>query len=207
MVKVCRSAHFFALWGCCIIKLTKEILMDAPIIAAVKDDAGLLRALESDCQVIFLLYGSLVNVDALVQRVHEKHKVCIVHIDLVEGLSGREVAVDGLVKLCHPDGIISTKAYMIRRAQQLGLLAIQRFFLLDSMSLENILSQLDMLNADFVEILPGVIPLVIREITSATEIPIIAGGLIRSKQDVIQALRSGAVAVSTSCGAVWQTLE
>ena len=207
MVKVCRSAHFLFFGGCSIIKLTKEILMDAPIIAAVKDDAGLLRALESDCQVIFLLYGSLVNVDALVQRVHEKHKVCIVHIDLVEGLSGREVAVDGIVKLCHPDGIISTKAYMIRRAQQLGLLAIQRFFLLDSLSLENLLSQLDMLNPDFIEILPGVIPPVIREITAATEIPIIAGGLIRSKQDVIQALRSGAVAVSTSCGAVWQTLE
>lgn len=187
--------------------MTKELLMDAPIIAAVKDDAGLLRALESDCQVVFLLYGTVVTVDALVQRVHQKNKACIVHIDLVEGLSGREVAVDGLVKLCRPDGIISTKAYMIRRAQQLGLLAIQRFFLLDSLSLENLLSQLDMLSADFIEILPGVIPEVLAEITAATQIPVIAGGLIRSKQDVIHALRSGAVAVSTSCMAVWQMLE
>lgn len=188
-------------------KMTKEVLMDAPIIAAVKDDADLLRALESDCQVVFLLYGNVVNVDALVQRVHQKDKTCIVHIDLVEGLSGREVAVDGLVKLCHPDGIISTKAYIIRRAQQLGLPAIQRFFLLDSLSLENLKSQLDLLSADFIEILPGVIPEILQEITDTSLIPVIAGGLIRNKQDVIHALRSGAVAVSTSCMTVWQMLE
>jgi glycerol-3-phosphate responsive antiterminator len=181
--------------------------MDAPIIAAVKEDADLIRALDSECQLIFLVYGNVVNVDALVQRVHDKHKICIVHMDLVEGLSSREVAVDGLVKLCHPDGIISTKAAMIRRAQQLGLLAIQRYFLLDSLSLQNILAQLDLNRPDFVEVLPGVIPSVLREITASTDIPIIAGGLIRSKNDVIQALRSGAVAVSTSCAPVWQTLD
>lgn len=183
--------------------ISKELLLDAPIIAAVKDDGDLLRALDSDCQVVFLLYGSIVNIDALVQRVHDRKKICIVHIDLVEGLSGREVAVDGLVKLCRPDGIISTKAPLIRRAQQLGLLTIQRFFLLDSLSLQSLLSQLDLYRPDFIEVLPGVIPTVIREITAATDIPVIAGGLIRSKQDVIAALRSGAVAVSTSCRSVW----
>jgi len=178
--------------------------MDAPIIAAVKSDGELKKALDSECQVIFLLYGTLLNIDNLVQRVREKGKVCIVHIDLVEGLSSREVAVDGLVKLCRPDGIISTRPPMIRRAQQLGLLTIQRYFLLDSLSLQNILSQMDMQRPDFIEVLPGVIPTVIREITQSTTIPIIAGGLIRGKQDVIQALRSGAVAVSTSCADVWQ---
>ena len=112
--------------------------------------------------------------------------------------------MDGLVKLCRPDGIISTKASMIRRAQQLGLLAIQRYFLLDSLSLQNMLDQIDLHRPDFIEVLPGVIPSVIREITASTEIPIIAGGLIRSKQDVIQALQADAVAVSTSCAPVWQ---
>jgi len=45
---------------------------------------------------------------------------------------------------------------------------------------------------------------VIREITEKTTIPLIAGGLIRSKQDVIQALQAGVIAVSTTCRAVWQ---
>ena len=54
------------------------------------------------------------------------------------------------------------------------------------------------------EILPGIIPTIIREITEKTDIPLIAGGLIRSKQDVIQALQAGAIAVSTSCQEVWK---
>jgi glycerol-3-phosphate responsive antiterminator len=198
------SFLFFTAREGCGMKITKELLLDSPIIAAVKEDAELIRALESDCQVVFLLYGNIVNIDALVQRVRDKGKICIVHIDLVDGLSGREIAVDGLVKLCRPDGIISTKPFMIRRARQLGLLTIQRVFLLDSISLKNILSQMDLQNPDFIEVLPGVIPSALKEITAAAEIPVIAGGMIRTKQEVIQALAAGAAAVSTSCQSVWK---
>lgn len=180
-----------------------DLLIDSPIIAAVKDTAGLDKALGSDCQVIFLLFGTLLNIEELVRKVHEQEKVCFVHVDLVEGLSNREIAVDCLARIAHPDGIISTRATFIRRAQQLGLLAIQRMFLLDSMSLQNIISQIDDMCPDYIEVLPGVIPSVMQEITEKTTTPLIAGGLIRSKQDVLQALQAGAVAVSTTCQAVW----
>ena len=52
--------------------------------------------------------------------------------------------------------------------------------------------------------LPGIIPTVIRELADKTAVPLIAGGLIRSKQDVIQALQAGVIAVSTTSQAVWQ---
>lgn len=184
--------------------MIRELLMDSPIIAAVKEDTELKKALDSDCQVIFLLYGTILNVGSLVEQVHSRNKLCFVHIDLIEGLSSREIAVDALVKLSDPDGIISTKTPLIRRAQQLGLLAIQRVFLLDSLSLRSLLAQLDTNLPDFIEVLPGIIPSVIQEITEKTAIPLIAGGLIRSKQEVIQALQAGVVAVSTSCQAVWR---
>jgi len=182
----------------------KDLLTDTPVIAAVKDDAGLFRALQTECKVVFLLYGSIVNIDELVRQIHFSGKLCFIHIDLIEGLSNREVAVDGLRKLCHPDGIISTRSALIRRAQQLGLCTILRVFMLDSMSLANLFSQLEREKPDFVEVLPGIIPNVIQEITEKTTIPLIAGGLIRNKQDVIQALRSGVVAVSTSSPDVWE---
>ena len=185
-------------------KVLHDLLIESPIIAAVKDDVGLLKALNSDCQVIFLLYGTILSVESLVQQVHDRNKLCFVHIDLIEGLSNRDVAVDGLNKLSHPDGIISTRAPMIRRAQQLGLVAIQRVFILDSLSLKSLLSQIDSSSPDFIEVLPGVIPAVIKEITETIKTPLIAGGLIRSKQDVIQAFQSGVVGVSTSCQAVWK---
>ena len=184
--------------------LITELLMDSPVIAAVKDDVELRQALNSDCQVIFLLYGTILNIGSLVQLVHGREKVCFVHLDLIEGLSNREIAVDALVKLGSPDGIISTRTPQIRRAQHLGILTIQRVFLLDSMSLQSLFTTMDAYHPDYIEILPGVIPSVIAEITAKTTIPIIAGGLIRSKQDVIQALQAGAIAVSTSCQAVWK---
>ena len=180
-----------------------DLLLDSPIIAAVKNETDLQKALSSDCQVVFLLFGSLLGIGELVQRVHQRGKLCFIHMDLVEELSNRDSAVDCLVKLSRPDGIISTRAAFIRRAQQLGLATVQRTFLLDSLSLKNILTQIETLRPDFIEVLPGVIPSVIREITEKTSIPLIAGGLIRSKQDVFQALQAGAVAVSTSCQAVW----
>lgn len=181
----------------------KELLMDSPVIAAVKDDAGLYRALESDCQVVFLIYGSILNIGDLITRIHSRGKLCFVHIDLIEGFSSREIAVDALVRLCRPDGIISTRLPLIRRAQQLGLTTVLRAFLIDSMSLSNLLQQLDRDRPDYVEILPGIIPTVIQEIADSTTIPLIAGGLIRSKQEVIQALQAGVIAVSTSCPEVW----
>lgn len=184
-------------------KMQMDLLLDSPIIAAVKDEDGLEKALRSDCQVVFLLFGTLLNIGELVRKVQDQNKFCFLHIDLVEGLSNRDIAVDCIATLAQPDGIISTRTPFIRRAQQLGLSTVQRMFLLDSMSLKNILTQMDAHRPDFIEILPGVIPSIIREITEKTDLPLIAGGLIRSKQDVFQALQAGAVAVSTSCQAVW----
>lgn len=185
-------------------KQMKELLTDSPVVAAVKDESDLVQALESECRVVFLLYGNILNIGELVSRVQERDKLCVVHIDLVEGLSNRDIAVDGLVKLSRPDGIISTRSGLIRRAQQLGLLSIQRAFLLDSMSMRSLLSQIESNRPDFVEILPGVIPGAIREVVERTTVPVIAGGLIRSKQDVMQALNAGVIAVSSSSQEVWE---
>ena len=187
-------------------KLNKlhPLLLDSPVIAAVKDDIGLRAALASDCQVIFLLYCSIVSIDELVRQIHRAGKTCLVHIDLMDGFSNREAAVDGLVCICHPDGIISTRMPLVRRAQQLGLVGVLRAFLLDSMSITTLLQQLEGSQPDYVEVLPGILPAIIREITRKTDIPLIAGGLIRGKQDVIQALQAGVIAVSSSSPQVWR---
>ncbi len=178
-------------------------LLDCPVIAAVKDEAGLEQALQSECEVIFLLFGTIVSVPGLVEKVRRGGKLAIVHIDLVEGLSAREVAVDALQGLCRPDGIISTRPPLIRRARHLGLLTVQRAFILDSLSLDNLPAQLNVGKPDFIEILPGIMPRVISELAQKTRTPIIAGGLVKYKEEVMAAIRAGAVAVSSSSPAVW----
>ena len=163
-----------------------ETLLDEPVIAAVKTDEALTAALASPCSAVFLLASTLLTVDGLVHRI-----------------SSREIAVDSLNALCHPDGIISTRPTLIRRARHRGLLTVQRAFILDSLSLTSLSGQLEQGKPDFVEILPGIMPRVIAEISARTQVPVIAGGLLRDKADVMAAMRAGAAAVSTSAPSLW----
>ena len=139
----------------------------------------------------------------LVRRIHAAGKLAVVHIDLVDGLSAREVAVNSLIALCHPDGIISTHPSLIPGRDKKAVVAVQRAFILDSLSLNNLSGQLEQGKPDFVEILPGIMPRVITEISTRTRVPVIAGGLLRDKADVMAAMRAGASAVSTSAPELW----
>lgn len=180
-----------------------ELLADGPVIAAVKDDAGLEAALKSDVSLLFLLYGDILTIDSMVAKVHSAGKKAFVHLDLVDGLSAREVAADFIAIHTAADGVISTKPALTRRARELGLVAIQRVFLLDSMALKNVDRHFSQESADLVEVLPGLMPKIIRRLCQSTGKPIIAGGLISDKEDVTGALSAGAVAVSSTNPAVW----
>ena len=180
-----------------------DLLADGPVIASVKDDAGLAAAINSDGAVVFLLYGDVLSVRDLVQRAHGAGKAVFVHIDLIEGLASREVSVDFIAKNTAADGVLSTKVTLTRRAKELGLVAIQRFFLLDSMAISNIEKHLSPDCSDLIEILPGLMPKIIRRVCSISGKPVITGGLITDKEDVTNALSAGAVAVSTTNPDVW----
>ena len=182
-----------------------EILARNPIIASVKNEEGLEAALKSDVPVIFLLYGDVLTVGELTRRAHEVGKVVFVHLDLVDGLAAREVSVDFIARHTAADGVLSTKASLTRRAKELGLVAIQRFFLLDSMAIDNISRHLGPETSDLIEVLPGLMPKIISRVRLvAAGKPVIAGGLIREKEDVTAALTAGAVAVSATSPAVWE---
>ena len=174
-----------------------------PVVAAAKSAEGLERALHSESGVIFLLFGDILSIGEMVARVKAAGKIAIVHMDLIEGLAARDIGVDFLADRTRADGIISTTASLIRRAKQRGLVTIQRFFLLDSLVLENIEKQVNSGAADFLEVLPGLMPKIISHLSRTAGRPIIAGGLIRDKEDVVGALKAGAVAISSTNDAVW----
>ncbi len=178
-------------------------LQNNPIIAAVGNEEELSCALDSDCRVVFLLMGNVLDIGSLTRRVHESGKLCVIHLDLIEGFSSKEIAVDAIQKETGAEGIISTRGALIKRAKQLGMAAIQRGFMLDSRSLASFEQQISQSKPDFVEILPGLLPKVIASLISRIDIPIIAGGFIHEKEDVIAALHAGALAVSASSTNIW----
>lgn len=180
-----------------------ELLEDYPVIAAVKDRQGLECALKSECKVIFSLFGDILSIADITKQVKKSGKSVFLHVDLIDGLAVRDVSIDYVIKNTNADGIISTKSNLVRRAESCGLLAIQRFFMLDSMALDNIRRQFTNDTAVAIEILPGVIPKVISRIAKDSPKPIIAGGLIADKEDVVNALGAGACAVSSTNPDIW----
>ncbi len=183
--------------------LLQEQLQNNPVIATAGNEEELALALKSDCRVVFLLTGNVMDIGELTRRVHDAGKLCVIHLDLIEGFSSKEIAVDAVCRETHAEGIISTRGALIKRAKQLGMAAIQRGFMLDSRSLASFEAQIQQSKPDFVEILPGLLPKVIATLQSRVDIPIIAGGFIHEKEDVIAALSAGALAVSASCPDIW----
>jgi len=178
----------------------------SPIIAAVKDDEGLHKCLSSEVTTVFILYGDVCTIPSIVKTVKDSGRTAMVHMDLINGLSPRDISVDFIKQYTLADGIISTKYNLITHAKELGLYTVLRFFILDSMALVNIEKQSkpSSIQPDAIEILPGVvIPKVITKINSISRVPVIAGGLISDKEDIINALANGAIAISSTNQDVW----
>lgn len=176
----------------------------SPVIAAVKNTEDLKRCCQiEEIQVVFLLFGDVCSISDLTAQIKDAGKIAMVHIDLITGLSPREVAVDFIHKNTLADGIISTKPALIRRAAELSMYTVLRYFLLDSMALENIRLQQHQVRPDFIEILPGVMPQIIKRVSKSIKTPIIAGGLITDKEEVVAALNAGAMAISSTNHKVW----
>ncbi|MDO4437870.1 MAG: glycerol-3-phosphate responsive antiterminator [Eubacteriales bacterium] len=176
-----------------------------PVIAAVKDEKGLRECCElEDIKVVFILFGDVCSIGDIVDQIKQAGKIAMVHIDLVNGLSGKDIVVDFIKNNTRADGIISTKAAIIKRAKELGLYTIFRVFVIDSIALENIKNQFHVVQPDFIEILPGAMPRIISKICDIIHQPVIAGGLISDKESVIAALEAGAISVSTTNPDIWK---
>lgn len=173
------------------------------VIPAVRNMKDFDKALESSQETIVLLETRLSQLKTLVHYAKRANKRVFIHADLIQGLKADEYGMEYLIREVKPDGLLSTRGNVISLAKKHHLIAIQRLFLLDSKALDNNLKLIERLQPDCVEVLPGLIPSIIEEVFQTTNIPIIAGGLIKNEMQVKAALDAGAVAVSTSKIKLW----
>lgn len=179
-----------------------QAVADAAIIPAVKDFDALQRCLALDQKVVFILFGDICNIETIIKVLHEHGKYAFVHADLITGLSAKEVVADYL-KNCCADGILSTRPNVIKRAGELGLFTVLRFFAVDSKSLETAKKNVEMVKPHMIEIMPGIMPKIVDQVRKAIHPEVLCGGLIAEKSNVIDALNAGALAVSTTCEDIW----
>ena len=183
-----------------------RIVEDNPIIAAVKDDEGLEECLRTEIGVVFILYGNIGSIIDIVKKIKRSGKLALVHMDLVSGMQAKDVSVDYIRNYTEADGIITTKVNLLPRAKELGLNTILRTFVLDSTAMETLdrNSRPEAVQPDIMEVLPGtLLPDVIRQIVSSCRVPVMVSGLITRKSEVMNALKSGAVSISTTNRKLW----
>ncbi|SHF43978.1 glycerol uptake operon antiterminator [Seinonella peptonophila] len=162
------------------------------------------RLLDSNFVYLVLLESHLARLRSLIQLANRHQKKVLLHVDLIQGLRSDEYAVDYLSQEVRPAGLISTRTPVVKRARKKSLLGIQRLFLLDTHALHTSLRLLEQFQPDYIEVLPGILPHMIKQIAEHTNVPILAGGFIQSTKEVEAAISAGAVATTTSHEPLWK---
>ena len=179
------------------------MLTENTIIAAVRGNDAFKAAAESDLRMIFDLHPDINTLKAKVKYAHCRDKIIFIHLDLADGI-GKDKSGIAYAQKSGVDGIISTRANLIKLAREAGLGTVQRFFAVDSQSVDNITETLRSSRPDMIEIMPGVVTKVIEKLHAKLDTPIIAGGLIDSCAEITCAFNSGASAVSVSRKELWK---
>jgi len=180
-----------------------DLIVENTIIPGIRNLNDLEDALKSTSPIIFLLTGSILDLEDISSRAKEAKKVLMINVDLLEGIASDRKGIEFLAKKGFCDGIISTKTNAIRAAMKENLLAIQRVFLIDSGVLRSIRDFVESSSPpDAFEILPAIAaPYFIENVHSKALI--IAGGLITKKEEVDALFEKGVRGISTSAKDLW----
>jgi glycerol uptake operon antiterminator len=177
-------------------------LAQNPVVPAVRGpDSALEAALAGEHPAIFVLGGDIFGVLRRIASQVRRPQI-YVNVDLVGGIASDASGLRFLSR--YVEGIISTHRHVIELAKSSGLITVQRLFAIDSGAVERGLKLIRRAEPRFVEILPGLAYCEIAEqYSEVLDLPVLAGGLLKSPEDISTILQAGAVGVSTSHQGLW----
>ncbi|NLY46633.1 MAG: glycerol-3-phosphate responsive antiterminator [Tissierella sp.] len=182
-----------------------EKASENPIVASINDLDELDVALNSPCEIVSLLTGNIFNLREISNKVHKSNKILLIYVDEIDGFSKDTWGLEYIVKNIPLDGIITSKENLVKLSKDMGVFTIRRMFIPDTKALDDALNSIKKNRPHALEVLPGIMPKVIKKIVEHTKIPLIAGGLISDFEDVKSSLSSGAIGISTSNKDIWYT--
>lgn len=174
------------------------------IIASVKEAKHLEKAAEARLSAVVLSIGNIGVIKGYVDFFKSRDIAVFLHLERIGGISYDREGIAFLSHYVRPDGIVTTRNTLVKLAKKQGLLTIQRHFLVDSDALKSGLQSIQETQPDAVELMPGLLPEFIEEYRSVLDTPIIAGGLIRKREQMEQVLQHGATAVSVGSPSLWK---
>lgn len=178
-------------------------VLNKRIIAATVDEETFAQAIQSPCDVIFMLSSDVLTIGDKILQAHKAGKKVFVHIDMADGVGKDKFGVEYL-RARRADGIITTKNNLVLASKKAGIAVVQRFFIIDSKSIGTAIDSVRSVRPDMVEIMPGVVYKAIDRFSKELNVPVIAGGLISSEEEVRKAVSSGATAISTTKKDLWK---
>jgi glycerol uptake operon antiterminator len=175
-----------------------------PVAAAIKSNEDMLVALDSDALLLFILRGDAFQLPQFVAEAHRRGKGMVVHIDLIGGIGKDRAGIQYLHQI-GVDAIITSRSQLVSAARAEGMTTIQRLLLLDDSALESGVRTIARAAPDIVEVLPGIIfPEVASTLRQLLVGPFIAGGFIRTADDVARIRAAGGILSSTSTYQLWR---
>lgn len=152
---------------------------------------------------IILLFGDIIILPSILQEAKKYNKRVLVHLDLIGGIGKDRSGIRYLARL-GVNSAITTKPQLVKFAREEGMIVIQRLFVMDSEALKSGINLLKSCNPDAVEVLPASIPkTIIDELVKEIGLPVLAGGLMHTMEDIKAALNNGVQVVSTSKKELW----
>ena len=183
-------------------EMAKVDFIKNPIAAAIRTEKDFSKALKSDVDMIFLLHANIMTVGDCIKQIHAAGKKAMVHIDFAEGIGKDRFGIEYLAKQ-GVDGICTTRTNIVKLTREYDLISLQRFFMIDSHSVSTSIESMKLSNPDIVEIMPAIVTKKIKEFSSLVNVPVIAGGLAETEEEVRDALAAGADCVSTGESDLW----
>ena len=177
-------------------------LAESPCCAAIKSDGHLEAALGSAVSALFILRGDGLELRPLVRRIHAAGKLVAVHLDLVDGLRSDRTAIAWLAR-AGVDAVISSHGQLMPAIRRERMVGIHSLLLVRRGLLDSGLAAVTRSGADVVEVLPGVILPDVSSLLPRMNVPLLAGGFIRTEEQARAALAAGAVGVTTSTESLW----
>lgn len=175
--------------------------LDETIIPSVRELKYLSLACQTTSPLVLLTNTHIGNLKNQVQYVHQHHKKACVQLEMIDGLATDQTAIKLLKQLFKVDALSTTSIACANTAKKIGIYSVFRFFLIDSVSLTRSLKILKHSKFDAIELLPSYCSVVfypqIRKVVSPAT-TFIAGGFIRSQEQIESMFKSGINAVSTS---------
>jgi glycerol uptake operon antiterminator len=173
-----------------------------PVVAEIPDCDAFCKA-----STVFIQGATLKSIPKILRSFEApelKDIGVFVHVDLLSGVKATDAAVEYLADYNRINGIVSINSQLMKPAKRLGLQSILRVFLQDTRSLNRGLAIAQKSKPDAIEFLPAFASVEAADLFHDLKVPQLAGGLVRTEDDVRKIIGKGFKAVTSTNPDLWK---